>query len=51
MDNSRSVVDHIRWTTVKPFDKVRADLERQIGKFDASAYQSLAAGECRNDPI
>jgi uncharacterized protein (DUF302 family) len=44
MDNSRFVVDHIRWTTAKPFDKVRADFERQIGKFDASAYQLLAAG-------
>jgi uncharacterized protein (DUF302 family) len=45
MDNSRFVVDHIRQTTAKPFDEVRADFERQLGRFDASEYQALAAGE------
>ena len=42
---SRFVVDHIRLTTAKPFDQVRTDFERQLGRFDADAYQSLAAGE------
>jgi uncharacterized protein (DUF302 family) len=42
---SRFVVDHIRLTTAKPFDQVRTDFERQLGRFEADAYQSLAAGE------
>jgi len=45
MSTSRFVVDHIRLTTTKPFDHVRADFERQLGRFDADAYRSLAAGE------
>jgi hypothetical protein len=45
MNNSRFVVDHIRLTTTKPFDDVRADFERQLGRFDEGAYKSLAAGE------
>jgi hypothetical protein len=45
MHNSRFVVDHIRQTTAKPFDEVRADFERRLGRFDASEYQALAAGE------
>lgn len=45
MNASRFVVEHIRLTTAKSFDEVRAALERQLGRFDASAYQSLAAGE------
>ena len=45
VSTSRVVVDHIRLTTAKPFDQVRTDFERQLGRFDADAYQSLAAGE------
>lgn len=45
MHNARFVVDHIRQTTAKPFDEVRADFERQLGRFDVSEYQALAAGE------
>ncbi len=45
LKNSRFVVDHIRLTTVKPFDQVRTDFERQLGRFDADAYTSLVAGE------
>ncbi len=46
MNNSRFVVDHMRLTTAKPFDQVRADFERQLGRFDPDAVnKSLAAGE------
>ncbi len=45
VNKSRFVVDHIRLTTAKPFDQVRTDFERQLGRFDADAYKSLAAGE------
>jgi uncharacterized protein (DUF302 family) len=45
MSNSRFVVDHIRLTAAKPFDRVRADFERQLGRFDADAVKSLVAGE------
>jgi uncharacterized protein (DUF302 family) len=45
MSTSRFIVDHIRLTTTKPFDQVRADFEQQLGRFDADAYRSLAAGE------
>jgi len=45
MSTSRFVVDHIGLTTTKPFDHVRAAFERQLGRFDADAYRSLAAGE------
>jgi uncharacterized protein (DUF302 family) len=45
VNNTRFVVDHIRLTTAKPFDQVRTDFERQLGRFDADAYTSLAAGE------
>ncbi|HKA52425.1 MAG TPA: DUF302 domain-containing protein [Candidatus Binatia bacterium] len=45
MSTSRFVVEHIRLTTTKPFDQVRADFERQLGRFDAHAYRSLASGE------
>lgn len=45
MHNSRFVVDHIRQTTAKPYDEVRADFERRLGRFDTSEYQVLAAGD------
>jgi len=45
MSVSRNVVEHIRLKTAKPFNKVQADIERQLGRFDADAYHSLAAGE------
>jgi uncharacterized protein (DUF302 family) len=45
MSTSRIVVDHIRLTAAKPFDRARAEFERQLGKFDADAYKSLAAGD------
>ncbi len=46
VNNSRFVVDHIRLTTAKPFDQVKTDFERQLGRFDPDAVnKSLAAGE------
>ena len=45
VSTSRFVVDHIHVTTAKPFDQVRTDFERQLGRFDADATTSLAAGE------
>lgn len=45
VNNSRFVVDHIRLTTARPFDQVKADFERQLGRFDEDVYKSLAAGE------
>jgi uncharacterized protein (DUF302 family) len=44
MTHSTSTVDHVRWTTTKPFDAVRADLERQLGRVDAGAYRASLAG-------
>jgi uncharacterized protein (DUF302 family) len=45
MNTSRFFVEHIRLTTAKSFDEVRAKFERQLGKFDPDAYKSLAAGQ------
>ena len=45
MDTSRYTVNHIRLTTAKPFEEVRADFERQLGRFEAKAYQALDEGE------
>ena len=45
MSTFRFVINHIRLTIPKPFDQVKADFERQLGRFDADAYRSLAAGE------
>jgi hypothetical protein len=50
MHNPGFVVDHIRQTTAKPLDEVRADFERRLGRFDASEYQALAAGETPRRP-
>jgi uncharacterized protein (DUF302 family) len=46
MTNSTSIsmVDHVRWTTTKPFEAVRADFERELGRVDAEAYQASLAG-------
>jgi len=38
------VIDHIRLTSAKPFDQVRADFERQLGKYDADVYRSSVSG-------
>ena len=38
----RFTVDHISLSAVKPFDDARADFERQLGKYDAAAVQSMA---------
>jgi uncharacterized protein (DUF302 family) len=46
MNNSTYMVDHVRWTTTKPFEAVWADFERQLGRVDADAYPaSLAVGD------
>ena len=44
MNNSTYVVDHVRWTTARPFEAVRADFERQLGRVDADAYKASLAG-------
>jgi uncharacterized protein (DUF302 family) len=44
MNNSTYMVDHVRLTTTKPFEAVRADFERQLGRVDADAYQASLAG-------
>lgn len=45
MHTTRFIVEHVRRTTVKPFDEVRVDFERRLGRFDACEYQALAASE------
>jgi uncharacterized protein (DUF302 family) len=46
MNNSAYIVDHVRLTTAKPFEAVRTDFERQLGRVDADAYKaSLARGD------
>ncbi len=45
MSNSQFNVDHIRVVTSKPFDKVKTDFERQIGRIDPEIYKSLQAGD------
>jgi uncharacterized protein (DUF302 family) len=45
MSDSRFAVDHVRVTTNKPFARVRADFESQLGRFDPNAYKALAANE------
>jgi uncharacterized protein (DUF302 family) len=44
MNTSTYSVDHVRWTTTKPFEAVRADFERQLGRVDADAYKASLAG-------
>src|SRR5262245_16470347 len=36
--------EHVRRTTSKPFEAVRADFERQLGRLDAEAYRAALAG-------
>jgi uncharacterized protein (DUF302 family) len=43
MGTTRVSVDHIRVTTDKRFEDVRAAFERPLGKFDEQVYKSLAA--------
>lgn len=45
MHTTRFIVEHVRRTTVKPFDEVRVDFERRLGRFDACECQALAASE------
>ena len=44
MNNSTYMVDHVRLTTTKLFEAVRAYFERQLGRVDADAYQASLAG-------
>src|SRR3989442_765284 len=44
MTNTTYTVDHVRWSTTKPFEAVRADFERQLGRLDADSYQASLAG-------
>ena len=46
MNISRYAVDHVRLATSKPFEEVRADFERQLGRVDPEAYKaSVASGD------
>ena len=42
MNDSRFMVNHVRLATTKPFEDVAKAFERQLGRFDPAAYQSLA---------
>ncbi len=44
MSDSRFTVDHVQRTTGKSFEEVTKAFERELGRFDPAAYQSLAAG-------
>jgi uncharacterized protein (DUF302 family) len=44
MNNSTYMVDHVRLTTTKLFEAVKADFERQLGRVEADAYQASLAG-------
>jgi uncharacterized protein (DUF302 family) len=44
MTQSRFVVDHIRFTTARPFGEVAAAFEARLGRFDPVVYKELAAG-------
>ena len=43
MNVTRFTVDHIRLWSAKPFDDVKADFERQLGRYDAAGLQSSVA--------
>jgi uncharacterized protein (DUF302 family) len=45
MDTTRFYVEHIRLTTDRPFDTVRVNFERQLGKFDPEAVKALGTGQ------
>ena len=45
MNTSLFTVEHIRLSSPKSFDRVRAEFERQLGTFDASVLDTLATGE------
>ena len=44
LNDTHFTVDHVRRTTDKPFEDVTTAFERQLGRFDPSVYQALAAG-------
>jgi uncharacterized protein (DUF302 family) len=43
MSNKNITVDHVCWTTDKPFEDVTTAFERQLGRFDPDVYKALAA--------
>jgi uncharacterized protein (DUF302 family) len=43
MNDTRFMVDHVQQVSDKPFDKVAAAFEQQLGRFDPEVYRSLAA--------
>ena len=43
MSDPRFTVDHVHWTTDKPFEDVAKAFERQLGRFDPGLYRPLAA--------
>jgi hypothetical protein len=46
MNNSRFTIYPMPLTTARPFDQMRINLERQLGRFDAdNAGKWLSAGE------
>ena len=40
MTLSHFTVDHVRVSAARPFDDVRADFERQLGRYDATVVQT-----------
>src|SRR5262245_50430532 len=45
MNDFRFTVDHVRLTTVKPFEEVTRAFEQKLGRFDSDVYRSLSASE------
>jgi uncharacterized protein (DUF302 family) len=44
MNESRFTVEHVRFTSDKPFGEVTAAFEARLGKFDPEVYQRLREG-------
>ena len=42
MNTTRFTVDHLCAASDKPFDEAQADFERQLGRFDPAALQSVS---------
>jgi hypothetical protein len=47
--SSTDTIEHVYLPTAKPFDEVRANLERHLGRFDPDVQTSLAAGAQRKE--
>jgi uncharacterized protein (DUF302 family) len=42
MNDTRTLVEHVRLTTDKPFEEITKAFERQLGRFEPDVYKSLA---------